>query len=50
MRVRAALDLAVKHARHLHIGAEIGPSGDLLDAVGTDWAGADDFQLLLVGS
>src|SRR5262249_49914941 len=36
----AALDLAPQHARHFHVGAEIGPPGDLVDPVGADGAGA----------
>src|SRR6202011_1163413 len=31
-----------------HVGAEIGPSGDLVDAVRTDRAGADDLEARLV--
>ena len=42
MRVRAALDFAPQHAGHDHVGAEIGPAGDLVDAVGADRAGPDD--------
>ena len=49
VRMRAALDLAPEHARHRHVGAEIGPPGDLVHAIGPDWAGADDLQFFLIG-
>src|SRR3984893_14286275 len=48
MGVRAALDLAPQHAGHDHIGAEIGPADDLVDAVRTDRTGADDLQTLTI--
>ncbi len=48
MGVRAALDAAPQHARHHHVGAEIGPAGDLVDAVRTDRPGADDLEARLV--
>jgi hypothetical protein len=38
------LILQWQHARRLHVGAEIGPASHLVDAVGADRAGADDFQ------
>src|SRR5260221_7641481 len=41
MGMRAPLDAAPQHTRHCHIGAEIGPARDLVDAVGTDRPGAD---------
>ena len=47
VRVRAALDLAPQHARHHHVGAEIGPPGDLVDAVRADRTGADDLLKFL---
>ena len=43
VRVRAALDLAPQHAGHHHVGAEIGAARDLVDPVGADRAGPDDF-------
>ena len=46
--VRAALDLAPQHARHRHVGAEIGAPDDLFDAVRTDRPGADDLKRGLV--
>src|SRR5580704_17509326 len=39
--MRASLDAAPQHTRHRHIGAEIGPARDLVDAVGADGPGAD---------
>src|ERR1700731_921746 len=48
MGVRAALDLAPQHAGHGHVGAEIGPADDLVDAVRTDRTGADDLQTLTI--
>ncbi len=48
MGVGAALDLAPQHAGHFHVGAKVGPAGNLVDAVGTDRPGADNFQRLLV--
>src|SRR5262249_7485657 len=48
MRMRAALDLAPQHAGHRHVGAEIGAADDLLDAVGSDRTGADDFQAVTI--
>src|SRR5947209_11966918 len=44
MRVLAALDPALQHARHRHVGAEIGPAGDLVAPIGADRAGADEAQ------
>ena len=44
MRVRRAQDLAPQHARGPRIGREHRAAGDLVDAVGTDGTGADDFQ------
>ena len=44
MRVRAAHDLAPQHAGHGHVGAVRGAAGHLVDAVGTDRAGADDLR------
>ncbi len=41
MSMRAALDAAPQHTRHCHIGAEIGPARDFVDAVGADRPGAD---------
>jgi hypothetical protein len=48
MGVRAALDLAPQHAGHFHVGPEIGAPGDLVDPVGADGAGTDDFQRLFI--
>ncbi len=47
VRMRAALDLAPQHARHHHVGAEIGAPGDLVDPVGADRTGADDLLKFL---
>ena len=44
MGMRAALDFAPQHPRHHHVGAEIGPPGDLVDAIGADRSGADDLE------
>src|SRR3954465_11722695 len=41
MGMRAPLDAAPQHTRHRHIGAEIGPARNLVDAVGADRPGAD---------
>src|SRR5258708_22203696 len=41
MGMRATLDAAPQHTRHCHIGAEIGPARDLVDAVRADRPGAD---------
>src|SRR3954454_4087325 len=41
MGMRAALDAAPQHTRHCHIGAEIGPARNLVDAVGANWPTAD---------
>ncbi len=48
VRMGAALDAAPQHARHHHVGAEIGPAGDLVDPVRTDRPGADDLEGRLV--
>ena len=42
MSVRAALDLAVEHARHRPVGPKVGATRDLLDPVRTSGSGADD--------
>src|ERR1700747_1719534 len=47
MSVRAALDFAPQHARHHHIGAEVGAAGDLVDPVRADRTGPDDLPQLL---
>src|SRR6266581_254507 len=47
MGVRAALDAAPQHARHHHVGAEIGPAGDLVDPVRADGTSADDLLKFL---
>ncbi len=47
MGVRAALDLAPQHAGHDHVGAEIGASGDFVDAVRTNRTGPDDLLQFL---
>jgi hypothetical protein len=44
MGMGAALDPAPQHPRQRHVGAEIGPAGDLVDPVRTDRPGADDAQ------
>src|SRR5690348_14046865 len=44
----AALDPAPQHTRHRHVGAEIGPSRDLVDAVWADRPGADYLKRGLV--
>ena len=44
----AALDPAPQHTRHRHVGAEIGPARDLVDAVGADRPGADYLKRGLV--
>ena len=43
--VRAAQDLAVEQARQAHIGSVHRGTGDLIDAVVANGAGADDFVL-----
>src|SRR5216683_2652763 len=48
VRMGAALDAAPQHPRHHHVGAEIGPAGDLVDPVRTDRPGADDLEGRLV--
>jgi hypothetical protein len=40
--MRAALDLAVEHPRHGPVGAKIGATGDLLDAIRTNRSSADN--------
>src|SRR6516164_913311 len=49
VRVGAAFDLAVKHPRQCPIGTEIGATRDLLDSIGANWPGPDDFQAVLIG-
>src|SRR3954469_2455772 len=41
MGMWAPLDAAPQHSRHCHIGAEIGPARNLVDAVGANRPGAD---------
>src|SRR3954447_22496368 len=41
MGMWAPLDAAPQHTRQCHIGAEIGPARNLVDAVGADRSGAD---------
>ena len=45
MRMRRALHLAPQHAGHHHVGAELRAAGDLVHAVRTDRAGADNLQI-----
>ena len=47
VRVRAALDLAPQHARHNHVGSEIGPAGDFVDPVWANRASADNLLKFL---
>ena len=47
MGVRAALDLAPQHARHDHVGAEIGAPGDLVDPIRANGTGPDDLLQFL---
>src|SRR5271166_3805752 len=44
----AALDPPPQHTRHRHVGAEIGPARDLVDAVGADRPGTDYMKRGLV--
>src|SRR5262245_34613881 len=46
--MRTALDPAPQHTRHRHVGTEIGPARDLVDAVGADRPGADYLKRGLV--
>jgi hypothetical protein len=39
----------MEHARQCSIGPEISPAGDFLDAIRTDWPGADDFEAAHIG-
>src|SRR5690606_4679034 len=44
VRVRAAEDARMDKPRQADVGAVLRLAGDLLHAVGADWAGADDFE------